>query len=181
MKAGKIIFVLLSLLLMGSRVQASDNTGSLNKSTKLDSSKTFTEMLNIEQFRNLSYSELLKQYPDFYIFSMDYTAEQQPRRIVKAPKTWRVDIDDFTFDNLVLVFVNNQIEQIVLSSKDKGRKGFSVKDFIKNVLIKQANDIISESNKKIVVKLNDNHHTLLECYFPDDYHEPDVNLYISMK
>ncbi len=181
MKAYKIIIVLLILLSLVQRVYAQQNPINTGNSIISGGKKSLLELLNVEQFRGLSYTEFIKHYPNFWLYSMDYDNNNSPRRIMKAPAKWTVNINGLTFKNLVVIFLNNQVEQIILSTDSKVKNIFSVKDFINEAIRNFKGAIVKENKKKIVVRLNDKFKTEFECYFPLSYYEPDINIYISMQ
>jgi hypothetical protein len=181
MKALKKIIVLLLLLIPISNTEARINSNQEKYSPDSDSSMTLLEQLNIEQFRGLSYTDFIKKFPRFWLFSMDYDENNAPRRIMKAPAGWEVEVNGLIFRNLAIVFVNNHVEQIILSGEENKKKDLSVKRFISKTFQRNSVKVISKSDRKIVARLQDKYETMFECYFPIDYHEPDINIFISMK
>lgn len=172
MKTRIIIIVLLFLL-------PEVFVGQNSKINQKFSENSILELLNVIQFRNLSYSAFVKQYKNFWLYSMDYDENHLPRRIMKAPSDWEIEINGLIFKDLTIVFLDNKIDYVMLRTGNKDK--FSLTDFINFLVEKDKGKIISKNKSKIIVELNDAHRTKLECYFPVDYYESDTHIFISMK
>ena len=176
-RIAKIVFIVFLLTYL---VSARDKTNRTEAITAGDSVESLLEILDIEQFRGLTYNEFIKRYPAFWIYAMDYDEQKRPRRYMKSPREWQSRFGNVTFDNLIIVFVDNQVQLIKLTVTHNSASDFLPEDFINELTKLYAGKIIEKNDRKITVQLDDKHNTTFECYYPLDYYESGVNLYFTM-
>jgi hypothetical protein len=100
---------------------------------------------------------------------------------MKAPDNWKVTINCLTFKNLLVVFLDNKVDQIVVSSEINDKNNSAIKDLVIRTIELFNGRMLIENDKKIVAELNDKYNTKFECIFPLNYYEPDANISITMR